>query len=183
MKESFESQIEPDPEAIRGLTLRSNTAQMRAERLRQQHQHLAGDDDTHSHGSRNSMGSFNSPTSHYWDSPQGKKVIKSLPPAAPPLDFRRLEWPAQQSPKGGGGGEFGPAVSGERGELVFADDYEYGEAPTLQLHGRMVSTAAAGLGGGADGGGGGGGGGGLAVGSALQAARRGNSNRAVTAPE
>ena len=36
---------------------------------------------------------ISSPT--YWQSPSGKNAIKSLPPVAPPLDFRQLEWSNQ----------------------------------------------------------------------------------------
>lgn len=102
-----------------------------------------------------------SPT--YWHSPQGKKVMKTLPPSAPPLDFRKLEWEQQQEQlrldqlRQDQQNKF----AAELDEMHF-DESE--DAPN-GVAGRMVSTAYP------------------AVGSALQAARRSNNNRAVTAPE
>jgi hypothetical protein len=92
----------------------------------------------------------------FWHSTQGKKV--SLPPAAPPLDLRKLEWNAEDDVPLSAGHSLQPF--GESGE--FEDGFV--DMPN-GLQGRMVSTAHP------------------AVGSALQAARRSNSNRAVTAPE
>jgi hypothetical protein len=95
----------------------------------------------------------------FWQSSQGKKV--SLPPAAPPLDLRKLEWNAEDdAPLSAGQGVSGMQAFGESGE--FDDGFVEMQNG---LQGRMVSTAHP------------------AVGSALQAARRSNSNRAVTAPE
>ena len=96
----------------------------------------------------------------YWQSAQGRQVMKSLPAAAPPLDLRKLI--------------SDPVVATEESNLTEFDDtaelYEQAiqdQIAAAQLHGRMVSTAQAHP----------------AVGSALQAARRSNTNRAVTAPE
>jgi hypothetical protein len=95
----------------------------------------------------------------FWQSSQGKKI--SLPPAAPPLDLRKLEWNAEDDvPLSAGHGVNGMQAFGESGE--FEDGFVEMQNG---LQGRMVSTAHP------------------AVGSALQAARRSNSNRAATAPE
>lgn len=102
---------------------------------------------------------MSSPT--YWHSPQGKKVMKMLPPSAPPLDFRKLEWENQQDQQRQHQQD---QFAAELDEMPF--DGEDGEnGAQAGVAGRMVSTAYP------------------AVGSALQAARRSNNNRAVTAPE
>lgn len=99
-----------------------------------------------------------SPT--YWQSPLGQKVIRTLPPAAPPLDLRRIEWDQ-------GGAIIKPAKADQPdkySEELYGDEV-FPEEFSTEGSARMVSTAHP------------------AVGSALQAARRSNSNRAVTAPE
>lgn len=117
-------------------------------------------------GEHTAQSHMSSPT--YWQSPQGQKVIRTLPPAAPPLDLRRIEWdhsgaiikPGKETEDG----KAAPATYSEElyGDEVSADEFKEGSE---EIQGRMVSTAHP------------------AVGSALQAARRSNTNRAVTAPE
>lgn len=102
---------------------------------------------------------MSSPT--YWHSPQGKKVMKTLPPAAPPLDLRKLEWENQQDRDRQ---DRQDQLGGELDESPYYEGGGGGGDGNDQRQ-RMVSTAYP------------------AVGSALQAARRSNSNRAVTAPE
>lgn len=100
-----------------------------------------------------------SPT--YWRSPQGQKVMKTLPPSAPPLDFRKLEWEQQQEQLRLE--QLRQDLQNKFDEMPFDESQD---SPTgTGMAGRMVSTAYP------------------AVGSALQAARRSNNNRAVTAPE
>lgn len=107
--------------------------------------HSSDDHSTHS-----------SPT--YWQSAQGQKVMKSLPAAAPPLDFRKLGW--AKGDQGSMRGLFPGSADG-----LDEPDQEGAEEVTSPRGGRMVSTAHP------------------AVGSALQAARMNSFNRAVTAPE
>ena len=109
----------------------------------------------------------------YWHSPQGKKAMGSLQAVAPPLDLRKLEWNDSPNNRDNdnssvvgreGEGEGSADYYGSRALLGEEED-EQGQQELKQVQGRMVSTAYP------------------AVGSALQAARRSNSNRAVTAPE
>ena len=114
--------------------------------------------------------SISSPT--YWQSPQGKKVMKSLPPAAPPLDLRKIVWDEDNEMYNNNNSNSNKQYrQGGNHDLELSNDEfdDYDNNP--QLQGRMVSTAHP------------------AVGSALQAARRSNNNnnnnnnRAMTAPE
>jgi hypothetical protein len=113
-----------------------------------------------SHSDDHSAHSMHSASPHYWQSPQGQKVIKSLPVAAPPLDLRGLEWGAAQEALSAR--DDGALRDSFAGDSAYFDEQDEEEG---KVRGRMVSTAHP------------------AVGSALQAARRSNLNRAVTAPE
>jgi len=120
-------------------------------------EHSIGDhtaNTTHTH--------MSSPT--YWQSPLGQKVIRSGLPAAPPLDLRRQEWDQE-------GAVIRPAPEASHSQDpdkysqdLYGDEVDP-EEEFPESAARMVSTAHP------------------AVGSALQAARRSNSNRAATAPE
>ena len=144
MKENLNSE-EPKPSVISRLR-RIDTSQS------------DGSADEGSIGDHTANTQVSSPT--YWQSPLGQKVIRTLPPAAPPLDLRRIEWDHE-------GAIIKPASANQPdkyseelyGDEVFPEEFH------TEGSARMVSTAHP------------------AVGSALQAARRSNSNRAVTAPE
>lgn len=52
------------------------------------------DDDATVHSVISATAAQSSP---YWQSSQGRTVMKTLPPSAPPLDFRRLNWGASNN--------------------------------------------------------------------------------------
>ena len=70
----------------------------------------------------------------FWQSQRGKQTIGHIPPAAPPLDFRRLDWAEQVGQAG-----HGPEQAGDEPEPLAArrGSTEY-QPPTAGLEGNRI---------------------------------------------